>query len=208
MPRKANAAARRRRSRSRSRATSPGLPAFLPMEREAFSRAAPKRARARLKGARAITNAKIFPVVGASIDRGTIVIRDGIIENIGANVAVPPGAQIIDAAGSEVYPGLINAQTTMGIEDPGAGSFGDANEFLEFNPQLRAQVAFHNDNDAIPVARANGLTTIGVTPGGGLLGGQAAVMDLDGYTWEESTVAASVGVTFQFPRLVGGGRGT
>jgi imidazolonepropionase-like amidohydrolase len=143
--------------------------------------------------------------VGAAVDRGTIVIRDGIIENIGANVAVPSGAQIIDAAGSEVYPGLINAQTTMGIEDPGAGSFGDANEFLEFNPQLRAQVAFHNDNEAIPVARANGLTTVGVMPGGGLLGGQVAVMNLDGYTWEESTVAASVGVTFQFPRLGGGG---
>src|SRR6185295_15859027 len=59
----------------------------------------------------------------------------------------------------------------------------------------------------IPVARANGLTTIGVTPGGGLLGGQIAVMNLDGYTWEESTVAASAGVTFQFPRLGGAGRG-
>src|SRR4029453_1731578 len=43
--------------------------------------------------------------------------------------------------------------------------------------------------------------------GGGLLGGQAAVMDLDGYTWEESAVASSVGVTFQFPRIGGGGRG-
>src|SRR5882762_3995313 len=138
------------------------------------------------RGVLAITNAKIFPVVGASIDRGTIVIRDGIIENVGANVAVPSGAHVIDAAGAEVYPGLINAQTTMGIEDPGAGSFGDANEFLEFNPQLRAQVAFHNDNDAIPVARANGLTTVVVTPGGGLLGGQGEVMNLDAYTWEES----------------------
>ncbi|HMF99457.1 MAG TPA: amidohydrolase family protein, partial [Vicinamibacterales bacterium] len=108
----------------------------------------------------------------------------------------------------EVYPGLINAQTTMGLEDPGAGNYSDANEFLEFNPQLRAQVAFHNDSEAIPIARANGITTIGVTPGGGLLGGQIAVMDLDGYTWEESTVAASAGITFQFPRLGGGsGRG-
>jgi len=95
----------------------------------------------------------------------------------------------------------------MGLEDPGAGSFSDADEFLDFNPQLRAQVAFHNDSEAIPIARANGLTTVVATPGGGLLGGQAAVMDLDGYTWEESTVAPSVGVTFQFPRIGGGGRG-
>jgi imidazolonepropionase-like amidohydrolase len=160
------------------------------------------------KGVLAITNAKIFPVTRPPIDRGTIVMRDGVIENVGANVAVPAGAQVIDAAGAEVYPGFIDAQTTMGLEDPGAGNFGDANEFLDFNPQLRAQVAFHNDSEAIPVARANGLTTVVATPGGGLLGGQPAVMDLDGYTWEESTVAASVGVTFQFPRLGGaGGRG-
>jgi len=157
------------------------------------------------RGVLAITNAKIIPVTRPPIDRGTIVIRDGIIADLGAGVAVPTGAQVIDAAGAEVYPGWINAQTTMGLEDPGAGSFGDANEFLDFNPQLRAQVAFHNDSEAIPVARANGMTTVAITPGGGLLGGQAAVMDLDGYTWEESTVAASVGVTFQFPRLGGGG---
>jgi imidazolonepropionase-like amidohydrolase len=165
------------------------------------------RPRTATKGVLAITNAKIFPITKPAIDRGTIVIRDGIIEAVGANVSVPSGAQVIDAAGAQVYPGFINAQTTMGLEDPGAGNFSDANEILDFNPQLRAQVAFHNDSEAIPIARANGLTTVVATPGGGLLGGQAAVMDLDGYTWEESTVAASVGVTFQFPRIGGGGRG-
>jgi imidazolonepropionase-like amidohydrolase len=157
------------------------------------------------RGVLAITNAKIVPVAKPTIERGTIVVRDGIIESVGANVSVPAGAQVIDAAGAEVYPGFIDAQTTIGLEDPGAGNFGDANEVLDFNPQLRAQVAFHNDSDAIPVARANGMTTVVATPAGGLLGGQAAVMNLDGYTWEESTVAASVGVTFQFPRLGGGG---
>jgi imidazolonepropionase-like amidohydrolase len=163
------------------------------------------RVRTATRGLLAITNAKIFPVAKPPIDRGTIVIRDGIIESVGANVSVPSGAQIIDAVGAEVYPGFINAQTTIGLQDPGAGNFGDANEILDFNPQLRAQVAFHNDSDAIPVARANGMTTVVATPAGGLLGGQAAVMNLDGYTWEESTVAPSVGVSFQFPRLGGGG---
>ena len=159
------------------------------------------------RGVLAITNARIFPIATPPIDRGTVVMHDGIIESVGANVSVPPGAQIIDAGGADVYPGFINAQTTMGLEDPGAGNFGDANELLDFNPQLRAQVAFHNDSEAIPVARANGLTTVVATPGGGLLGGQAAVMNLDGYTWEESTVAASVGISFQFPRIGGSGRG-
>ena len=95
---------------------------------------------------------------------------------------MPSGAQVIDAAGADVYPGFINARTTIGLADPGAGGFGDADEMLDFNPQLRAQVAFHNDSEAIPVARANGVTTVAVTPGGGMLGGQIAVMNLDGYT--------------------------
>src|SRR5262249_37259259 len=82
------------------------------------------------RGVLAITNATIHPVSRPAIDRGTIVMRDGIIEGLGANLAAPSGAQVIDAAGADVYPGLINAQTTMGLEDPGAGSFSDANELL------------------------------------------------------------------------------
>ena len=159
------------------------------------------------KGILAITNARIVPVTAAPIARGTIVIRDGIIADVGANVAVPAGAEVIDAGGAEVYPGFIDARTDLGLADPGAGGFSDANEILDFNPQLRPQVAFHNDSDAIPVARANGVTTIALTPAGGLLGGQVAVMDLDGWTFEESTVAPSVGVSFQFPPMSGGGRG-
>jgi imidazolonepropionase-like amidohydrolase len=159
------------------------------------------------RGVLAITNAKIVPVTKPTIDHGIIVVRDGVIEAVGANVSVPPGAQVVDAQGAEVYPGFIDASTPTGLTDPGAGGFGDANELLDFNPQLRAQVAFHNDSDAIPIMRANGITTVAATPSGGILGGQVAVMDLDGFTWEESTVGASVGVTFQFPQIGGGGRG-
>src|SRR5262249_14031841 len=127
--------------------------------------------------------------------------------SVGAAVTPPAGAQVIDAGGAEVYPGFINARSTIGLADAGAGGFSDADEILDFNPQLRPQVAFHNDSDAIPVARANGVTTVAVTPGGGILGGQIAIMDLDGYTWEESTVRTGVGISFQFPTLGGGGRG-
>jgi imidazolonepropionase-like amidohydrolase len=172
-------------------------------------RAAPQTTRVHTptKGIVAVTNAKIFPIAKPAIDRGTIVIRDGIIESVGANLPVPAGAQVIDAAGAEVYPGFINARSTIGLADPGAGGFSDADEIVDFNPQLRPQVAFHNDSDAIPVARANGVTTAAVTPSGGLLGGQVAVMDLDGFTWEESTVKTAVAITFQFPSIGGGGRG-
>jgi imidazolonepropionase-like amidohydrolase len=160
-----------------------------------------------------ITNAHIFPVTRPPIDRGTIVVRNGRIESLGANVSAPAGATVIDASGQEVYPGWISGRSTIGLSDPGPGGFADINEMLEFNPQLRPTVAFHNDSEAIPVARANGVTTVGIMPSGGVLGGQAAVMNLDGWTWEESTVKPSVGVTFQFPvigaagGLGGGGRG-
>lgn len=150
----------------------------------------------------AITNAHIFPVTQPPIAHGTIVIRNGRIEALGAGVAAPAGATVIDAAGEDVYPGWISARSTIGLSDPGAGGYGDTNEMLDFNPALRPTVAFHNDSDTIPVARANGVTTVGLMPGGGVLGGQAAVMNLDGWTWEESTVSPSVGVTFQFPSVV------
>lgn len=155
-------------------------------------------------GVLAITNARIFPVTRPAIERGTIVIRNGRIAEMGAGVAVPSGAQVVDAGGAEVYPGWINARSTIGLAEPGAGGFADTTEMLDFNPQLRTAVTFHSDNEAIPVSRANGVTTAAVTPSGGVLGGQVALMNLDGWTWEENAVVPNVGIAFQFPALSSG----
>jgi len=153
----------------------------------------------------AITNATIHPVTQATIQRGTIVLRGARIEALGANVSVPAGAKVIDAAGADVYPGFINARTQMGLNEPGPRGFEDVNEMLDFNPQLRTRVAYHSESDAIAVARANGITTVAVMPGGGIFGGEVAVMNLDGWTWEEATLKANAGTTFAFPALGGGG---
>ncbi len=155
----------------------------------------------------AITNARIFPISGPAIERGTIVIRGNRIEALGANVAVPAGATVIDAKGSEVYPGFIDARTSIGLNEPGPRGFEDTNEMLEINASVKAQVAYQSDSDAIPVARVNGITTAAVVPSGGLIGGQVAVMNLDGWTWEEATLLPVAGVSFQFPPLVRGGGG-
>jgi imidazolonepropionase-like amidohydrolase len=157
--------------------------------------------------ATAITNARIYPISGPVIDKGTIVIRGNRIEAIGANVTVPAGAQVIDAKGGEVYPGFIDARTSIGLNEPGPRGFEDTNEMLEINASVKAQVAYQSDSDAIPVARVNGVTTAAVFPTGGLIGGQVAVMNLDGWTWEEATLQPVAGVTFQFPPLVRGGFG-
>ena len=150
----------------------------------------------------AITNARIFPISGPAIERGTIVIRGNRIEAVGANVAVPAGATVIDAKGGEVYPGFIDARTTIGLNEPGPRGFDDSSEMLEINAALKAQVAYQSDSDAIPVARVNGITSVAVVPSGGLVGGQVAVMNLDGWTWEEATLQPVAGVSFQFPPLV------
>ena len=155
----------------------------------------------------AITNARIYPITQPMIDRGTIVMRGGRIEAVGANVQVPAGATVIDAKGADVYPGFVDARTSIGLNEPGARGFEDVQEMLDINAALRAQVAYQSDSDAIAVARVNGVTTVGVMPGGGLLGGQVAVMNLDGWTWEEATVKPTAGVTFQFPNIGGGGGG-
>ena len=78
----------------------------------------------------AITNARIVTVSGATIDRGTVVVRDGLIAAVGANVNAPPDARVIDGAGLTVYPGLIDSYTNLALPEaapapsPGAGGGG------------------------------------------------------------------------------------
>src|SRR5687768_17833840 len=69
------------------------------------------------RGTYAITNARIVTVTGPEIARGTIVIADGKIAAVGANVAVPSGARTIDANGLSVYPGMMDAGTSMGLSE-------------------------------------------------------------------------------------------
>jgi imidazolonepropionase-like amidohydrolase len=161
----------------------------------------------------AITNARIHPVTAPTIEKGTILIRGSRIEALGADVTVPAVARIIDAAGGDVYPGFIDAATNMGLDEPGPRGFDDVGELLEHNPHLRTRVAFHVESDAIPVARANGITSVAVVQSGGVFGGEVPVMNLDGWTWEEATVKPNAGIQFAFPSLTpaggrgGGGRG-
>jgi imidazolonepropionase-like amidohydrolase len=152
-------------------------------------------------GTLAIVNARIHPVTNPEVERGTILVRNGLVAEVGTNVSVPAGTATIDASGADVYPGWINARSTLGLAEPGPSGYADTDELLDFNPPLRSIVAFHNDSDAIPIARANGVTTVAVTPSGGILGGEIAVMNLDGWTWEESEVSRVAGLAFSFPTL-------
>lgn len=155
----------------------------------------------------AITNARIVTVSGAVIPRGTIVIKGNTIASVGAGVQAPSGAKVIDAAGANVYPGFIDAATDIGLNEPGPRNYDDVSEIGEWNQALRTRRAFKADSDAIPVARAEGITTIGVAPGGGVISGSLPVMDMDGWTWEEGTLRPSAGLLMTYPGAGGGGRG-
>lgn len=155
----------------------------------------------------AITNARIVPVTKPTIEKGTIVIRGNKIVALGPDVQVPAGAKVIDAKGGSVYPGFIETSSDLGINEPGVRGMDDVREMLEFNQNVRTRVEYQTDSDAIPVARANGVTTAAVMPAGGMISGEVAVMNLDGWTWEEATLNPSAGLAFSFPAAGGGGGG-
>jgi len=154
----------------------------------------------------AITNARIVTVSGAVIPKGTIVIKGNRIDAVGANAAVPAGVKPMDVQGSTVIPGMIDASTDIGLNEPGVRNYDDVTEILPFDQMLRTRVAYKSDSIAIPVARSEGITTIGVRPGGGTISGEIPVMNLDGWTWEEATLRAAAGLAFNYPGA-GGGRG-
>lgn len=148
----------------------------------------------------AIEGGTVHPVSGASYV-GTVVVRDGLIEAAGAEIATPADAEAIDAAGLHVYPGLFNAFTSVGLVEIGSiAATQDANEPGD-TPHLRALEAIHPASEIIPVTRANGITHVVSAPGGGPWAGQASAVLLDGWTVEEMAIEASVGLVLEWPSL-------
>lgn len=148
----------------------------------------------------AIEGGTVHPVSGPSYV-GTVVVRDGLIEAAGADVATPSNAGIIDAAGLHVYPGLFNAFTSVGLSEIGSVPATQDTTELGDTPHLRAIEAIHPASEIIPVTRANGITHVLSAPAGGPWAGQASAVVLDGWTVEEMAVEASVGLVLEWPSL-------
>ena len=150
----------------------------------------------------ALTNATIHPVTGPTIRKGTLIFADGRIVALGADAAIPDGAQRINLKGKHVYPGLIDAYTDMGlIEINAVRATRDQSETGRINPNVKANVAVKPDGEVIPVARSNGVLLTLTVPRGGLINGQSALLQLDGWTYEDLTVASPVGVHVDWPRM-------
>jgi imidazolonepropionase-like amidohydrolase len=153
----------------------------------------------------AITNARIIPVVGAEIPKGTIVIKDGLIAAIGADAAVPAGAEVVDAAGLRAYPGMIDGYTQLGlVEISGVAATVDSRETGRINPQDRALEAIRYDSMHIPITRSNGITAAIVAPSGGLIAGVSCLLRLDGWTNREMAIEDTAAMQIELPAIRSG----
>ncbi len=158
----------------------------------------------------AITGGTVYPVSGPKIENATVLIRDGRITAVGANVAVPAGATRIDAAGKWVTPGFIDGAGQMGLREIGAVQ--NTNESaLRGNDVAAAFNVLEGVNPAsalIAVNRIEGITSTLAVPTGSLIWGQAALIDLDGETIEAMRVkspAAMVADLSEGSKDAGGG---
>ena len=134
----------------------------------------------------AIQGARIVTVSGAVVDNGTIVFRDGVITAVGANATVPPGAQVIVGKGLNVYPGLIDMGSTVGLEMPAVPRADNPRttedvERVKADYLLRAhfRAADHVNpaQTALQHAAAAGITSVLATPSGDAIRGQSALIN-------------------------------
>lgn len=163
------------------------------------------------QGAYAIRNAKIVTVSGPTIAQGTVVIKDGVIADLGQKIAVPSGAQVIDGRGLTVYPGLFDSNTRIGLTEIGQVPVtSDFSEMGEYMPHLLAFTAVHVESEHIPVARAAGITHVLTRPSGGTVPGQAAIISLHGWSPQEMEITRHGAMLLNYPSLFrrgGGGFG-
>ncbi len=134
-------------------------------------------------GVYAITGGTVHPVSGAAIPNGTVVIRGGLIEAVGANASIPADATIVDATGAHVYPGLIDAQTSIGFTSPKRGD-RTSEPAPDFFALRNAKIS---DSDA-EARRTTGVTTIVTAPTFGIFNGQSVVLNLGGGAIESSVI--------------------
>ncbi|MFL5593007.1 MAG: amidohydrolase family protein [Gemmatimonadaceae bacterium] len=143
----------------------------------------------------AITGGKVYPVSGPAIENGTVIITNGKIAAVGANVPVPAGAQRIDATGKIVTPGFVNASTQLGVQEVSA--VGDTRDMAARGKDNIAAAftvweGLNPNSVMLAPARKEGVTSFVVIPTGGLVSGQAALVDVVPGTTTDMIIRAPV----------------
>jgi hypothetical protein len=172
----------------------------------------------------AITNARIVTVSGPTIDRGTVVIRNGLIAAVGTNINAPPDARIIDGNGLTVYPGLIDSYTNLALPEaapsPSPGGGGGGGGFLlaqarpspggpnstqppGLQPEVMVEDVIRPGGTEIESSRSIGITTALTSPRSGIWMGQSALINLSGETSQQMIVRSPVAMHVGFTPLRG-----
>jgi imidazolonepropionase-like amidohydrolase len=182
-----------------------GLAVALPAAPPTLGAQASQRA---VPTAYAITNARVVPVAGPAIEKGTIVVRNGLIAAVGANVAVPADARVVDGTGLTVYPGFIDAYSALGTAAPrggqggGGGGGGGGNPFAApatqggqggggpsarlvvhpagIEPEAAVVEQLRVDAEGFAAAQGAGFTAALAAPRSGILQGRSALITLSG----------------------------
>jgi len=135
----------------------------------------------------AIKGGKVIPVAGPAIDGGVVLVKDGKIEAVGKDLAIPSDAKVIDAAGKVVIPGFVEAHSSRGMDQ--------VNETNPNVPFLSVVDAIDPSQEYFEDCRRNGVTTVAIVPGHGtMFGGQAAVVKTAGGFVDDMVVKRSAGM--------------
>ena len=178
-------------------------------------------------GTYAITNARIVPVSGPAIEKGTIVIRDGLITAVGPAAATPADARVIDGSGLTVYPGFIDALSNVGVpgnrEGGGGGGRGGGGAAFGqqassnpasapnsehpqgLQPELRVIDILKVEGDALDAPHSAGITATLSAPREGIFMGQSAIINLSNGSAQEMLVRSPAALHVGFTPLRGQG---
>ncbi|MFZ1456556.1 MAG: amidohydrolase family protein [Saprospiraceae bacterium] len=130
---------------------------------------------------------------------GDILLKDGIIADIGTNLSEPQHSKVVDCTSKHIYPGMIDGGSRVGLSEVSSISVtNDFSELGDYIPHMKALTAVNPNAVAIPVTRINGVTTVFAKPSGGTFPGTGALIDLFGYSPEQMTTGAEH-IVMNFP---------
>ena len=151
----------------------------------------------------AITGGTVHVGNGQELNNATIVMVDGKITAVGTNVSIPAGAQIVDAKGKQVYPGLILSNTNLGlVETPSVRATNDVRELGEMNPDVRSITAYNTDSKVINTLKSMGILLANIVPDGSLVTGTSSVVQLDAWNNHDAAYKTDQGVHFNMPLML------
>ncbi len=152
-------------------------------------------------GVTAIVGGKLLTITHGTIENGTILLENGRITAVGANLKVPAGATIVDAKGMTVYPGLIDSETNLGLTE--IASDQNNNDLVETSdeifPNMHVYDAFHAETEHIPIDRFNGITNAIVAPrGSDTMPGQDSFIQLAGRDRDQMILIRDIALAMNF----------